>query len=255
MSAGWLKSVLLARSLADLSASIGLTIERLGFRYFIYRGRFPQSYLRADEVRFDNCPEAWRARYAEDGWDTASNPAHLRALQEITPILWRQIPRCDLFTELRSLGFITGVTDPVHGPGGQRSALSFIKNRGGQQAEREIQIALTKCHLLTSYVHDSAARIVKRRSLVGFDRHPQPLKESLNERECAILAWIAAGKTIAEIAGLLPISERTVNFHLYNARRKLGAANSRHAITKAISLGLIEPESDAPVDRKRRIAN
>ncbi len=249
MSAGWLKSVLLAGSLAELSASIGLTAGRLGFRHFIYRGRFPQSHSHTEEVRLDNCPEAWRARYGGDGWDTASNPVHLRALQEITPILWRQIPRCDLFTELRTLGFITGVTNPVHGPGGQRSALSFIKNRGGQQAEREIQIALTKCHLLTTYVHDSAARIVKRRCIAGFDRHPEPPKESLNERECAILAWIASGKTISEIAGLLPISTRTVNFHLYNARRKLGAANSRHAITRAISLGLIGPESGAPRSR------
>jgi DNA-binding CsgD family transcriptional regulator len=253
MGASWLKSVLLASSLEELGAAIGLTVEQLGFRYFIYRGRFPQSHPEGGEVRFDNCPDAWRLR-CEHAWDSASNPVHLRALQEITPILWRHVPQGELFTELRALGLVTGVTDPVHGPSGQRSELSFVKNRGGQQAEREIQIALTKCHLLTTYVHDSAARILKRRSSKPVDRLAVPPNESLNERECAILAWIAAGKTISEIAGLLPISERTVNFHLYNARRKLGAANSRHAITKAIALGLIGPESESSPGRTRRMA-
>ena len=34
----------------------------------------------------------------------------------------------------------------------------------------------------------------------------------------------------------LQISDRTVVFHLSNLRRKLGAANSRHAVSKAYSL-------------------
>jgi len=250
MGARWLKPVLLASSLTELSPAIAATIGLLGFRYFIYRGRFPQRRSGAQEVRFDNCPEAWHARYGEDGWDGVSNPVRLRALQEIAPILWRQVRHCDLFAEARKLGCVTGVTHPVHGPGGQWSAISFIKDYGGPQAEREIEIALTKCHLLTTYVHDSVARIVKR----GFhaDLERQPGSQSLNERECAILAFIAQGKTVAEIADLLPISERTVNFHLYNARRKLGAANSRHAITKALALGLIEPGGDSSGEKNFR---
>ncbi len=55
-----------------------------------------------------------------------------------------------------------------------------------------------------------------------------------------MLTWVAAGKTTSEIAAIMPICERTVIFHLSNARRKLGATNSRHAISKALSLGLID---------------
>jgi len=60
-----------------------------------------------------------------------------------------------------------------------------------------------------------------------------------------VLTWAAAGKTTSEIAAIMPISERTVVFHLSNARRKLGATNSRHAISKALSLGLIDPADPA----------
>jgi DNA-binding CsgD family transcriptional regulator len=63
---------------------------------------------------------------------------------------------------------------------------------------------------------------------------------SFTERERDCLTWIAAGKTMAEVADILSVAERTVVFHLANARRKLGVANSYHAIMKAVSLGHIK---------------
>ena len=39
---------------------------------------------------------------------------------------------------------------------------------------------------------------------------------------------------------------------LYNARRKLDASNSRHAITKAILAGLIEPGGDSSSEKNFR---
>jgi len=62
----------------------------------------------------------------------------------------------------------------------------------------------------------------------------------LTERERDCLIWIAAGKTTAEVADVLSVAERTVAFHLANARRKLGVANSHHAIMRAVSLGHIK---------------
>ncbi|HEY6239610.1 MAG TPA: LuxR family transcriptional regulator [Burkholderiales bacterium] len=250
MGAAWLKPILVATSLADVEGAIEATVQRLGFRYFIYRGRFPQ--LRgATEVRLDNCPELWRERVV-GSWDTDLNPTRLRALQEVTPILWRDLVRCQatLIRKAKQFGLLTGVTHPVHGPGGQWSTISFVKDRCDAQAEREIHVAMAKCHLFTSYVHGSLIRIINRGNSANvgqqpsLDRQSQQREQSLNERECTILAWVAAGKTISEIARLLPISERTVNFHLSNARRKLGASNSRQALTRALSLGLIGSRDD-----------
>ncbi|MCA3843590.1 MAG: helix-turn-helix transcriptional regulator, partial [Burkholderia sp.] len=42
-----------------------------------------------------------------------------------------------------------------------------------------------------------------------------------------------------EIGEILGITERTVNFHIGNVVRKLNAKGRRHAVTKAISLGLL----------------
>ena len=125
--------------------------------------------------------------------------------------------------------------------------MSFVKDRGGLRAEAEVQAALARCQLLAGYVHDCVARIVDQRLGAAIAQsQPRPEKSDLNERECQVLTWVAAGKKTSEIASIMPISERTVIFHLTNARRKLGAANSRHAISKALSLGLIDPSAVAP---------
>jgi DNA-binding CsgD family transcriptional regulator len=63
----------------------------------------------------------------------------------------------------------------------------------------------------------------------------------LNEREVEALTWVARGKTSTEIAEILSLTKRTVDFHLDNARVKLGAATRTEAAIKAATGKLIEP--------------
>ena len=63
----------------------------------------------------------------------------------------------------------------------------------------------------------------------------------LNDREIEVLTWVARGKTSAEIAKILGLTKRTVDFHTDNARGKLGAATRTEAAIKAATGRLIEP--------------
>ncbi len=63
----------------------------------------------------------------------------------------------------------------------------------------------------------------------------------LNEREIEVLTWVARGKTSAEIAQILGLTKRTVDFHTDNARNKLDAATRTEAAIKAATGRLIEP--------------
>jgi DNA-binding CsgD family transcriptional regulator len=63
----------------------------------------------------------------------------------------------------------------------------------------------------------------------------------LNEREIQMLTLIARGNTSAQIAETIGLTKRTVDFHLDNARRKLGAATRTEAAFKAAVGKLIEP--------------
>jgi DNA-binding CsgD family transcriptional regulator len=78
--------------------------------------------------------------------------------------------------------------------------------------------------------------------LAGVARNEMwPKLAMLNDREIEVLTWVARGKTSAEIADLIDLSKRTVDFHLDNARVKLGAATRTEAAIKAAIGKLIEP--------------
>ncbi len=52
--------------------------------------------------------------------------------------------------------------------------------------------------------------------------------------------WLKQGKTSADIALILGISERTVNFHVHNIMHKLDVVNRSQALVQASRLGLID---------------
>jgi DNA-binding response OmpR family regulator len=68
-----------------------------------------------------------------------------------------------------------------------------------------------------------------------------PKTPELNEREVEILTWVARGKTSVEIAQIIGLTKRTIDFHIDNAREKLGAATRTEAVIKAAGGRLIEP--------------
>jgi DNA-binding NarL/FixJ family response regulator len=57
---------------------------------------------------------------------------------------------------------------------------------------------------------------------------------ALTEREEAVLALLVEGRTNAQIAGAVFLSENTVKFHLRNLFAKLGVSNRTEAVAKSI---------------------
>ena len=88
---------------------------------------------------------------------------------------------------------------------------------------------------------DRLSLIIEAR-LAGVARNKVwPKQVHLNDREIEILTWVARGKTSHQIARKLRMSKRTVDFHIDNARVKLGAQTRAAAAIKAAIGGLIEP--------------
>ena len=61
----------------------------------------------------------------------------------------------------------------------------------------------------------------------------------LTAREKEVLTWVGRGKTSSEIAIILGLSERTVNFHCDQAIKRLDVMNRTQAVAKALAAGLI----------------
>lgn len=68
-----------------------------------------------------------------------------------------------------------------------------------------------------------------------------PLVHSgLTLREIEVLKWSAEGKTAAEVAMILDVKIRTVNFHISSAIRKMGVNNKMSAVVQAALHGVFQ---------------
>lgn len=95
--------------------------------------------------------------------------------------------------------------------------------------------------------------ILKLASIQFYDMHqtlhrkrtpyePKPVK--LSERETEVLQWAAIGKSSGDIATILGISDRTVNYFMQRCFYKLDATSKTLAVVKALRLGLIALDSN-----------
>ncbi len=70
---------------------------------------------------------------------------------------------------------------------------------------------------------------------------PRPEEEpiKLTKREIEVLTLVIEGKSSKEVADMLYVSKRTVDFHLANIYDKLQVTNRVQAFRRATRLGLI----------------
>lgn len=68
----------------------------------------------------------------------------------------------------------------------------------------------------------------------------------LTKREIEVLSLIIEGRSSKEVADLLFVSKRTVDFHLANIYDKLQVSNRVQAFRRAASLGLIPFDTQKP---------
>lgn len=67
-----------------------------------------------------------------------------------------------------------------------------------------------------------------------------PAPVALSPREREVMRWLCEGKSSWETSVIVGVSERTVNFHVYNVLRRLGAANRPQALAMLARSGALD---------------
>jgi transcriptional regulator EpsA len=118
------------------------------------------------------------------------------------------------------------------------AAACFAFGRVGHPLDDRLQHAV---ELVVPHLHQAYARVLHHeRSAAPLAR---PVVESLvTARQQEILSLVKRGKTNDEIASVLSCSPWTVKNHVQNILRRLGTSSRAHAVARAISLGILQPD-------------
>ena len=207
--------------------------NRFGFETIILAG-----ILRADQrlehmVLAKRWPEEWFKLYTENEY-VRVDPCVRYLYETANPFEWAEAPyhpereprAAEVMNRAAEFGLGRGFAVPIHTVRGYKAAVSL----GGRHLDLNFR-SKAAIHLMSLYAFDRVCR------LIG-----PPIKiHALSEREREVIAWLSRGKSAWEIGEILGITQRTVEEHSANARRKLGAVTTVQAVAIAIREGLINP--------------
>lgn len=162
-------------------------------------------------------------------------PALARALSEDKgEIASRMFATASPFTSGLSFETLSGEADPslttctlvipLHSPEGKRFWL-LLAGKRPQPGRRELAELMLDAMRIFARFHDKI--------LVGESA------AQLTAREVEVVRWTSEGKTSADIAIILGLSEHTVISHITSAARKLKAVNRVHMIAIAVRKGIV----------------
>jgi DNA-binding CsgD family transcriptional regulator len=182
-------------------------------------------------ICFSNQPEEWMQEYREKKL-FAVDPVAQHGFHSTSRLTWN-LKTLASAPELQKLAVrynhnvgIFQSTKDIHG---LTHLISLIRSGPEITSEELVTLEPKLSHFVFS---------IQNLLEVYFSKRRAPLNK-LTLREKEMLRWVADGKTAAETASILNISERTVNFHITNCISKLNASNKIQSLLKAVSLNLL----------------
>jgi transcriptional regulator EpsA len=96
--------------------------------------------------------------------------------------------------------------------------------------------------LLAPHLHHTFVRVLLNERDAPAQRASPKSERVVTRRQEEILRLIKDGKTNAEIAHVLACSQWTIKNHIQNILRRLNSTSRAHAISRAMSLGILRPD-------------
>lgn len=171
---------------------------------------FSRNYHKVSALTTQNFA-TYKPQYMTETWEKHRQPAEIKSL-------------C-LDFGIRE-GYAHGAGPSALGQNGSMFCFSGSSMEYNRHTEAILELVVPHLHLALSHIFR--------------DRKPDRNKIVLSQREKDVLNWLKQGKSSWGISVILDISERTVNYHIYNIMQKLDAVNRPQAVAAAVRLSLID---------------
>jgi LuxR family quorum sensing-dependent transcriptional regulator len=223
-----------AKTTAELDAVIGEAFARFGVSWFSVDQMRNASGALVGLHHFGKWPDDWGAHYLEQR-HYLNDRVVRHAMASPRPMHWREAKnRGDLdpeerrlFGEASEFGLKDGFVTPLHLIDGAVASVS-ITSRERLDLSPGDHAAL---RLLSIYYCSFGLKLKREQERL--------LRVHLTARQRECLQWVRAGKSSWEIGEIIGIAERTVNFHIEEACRRLNVQTRHQAAIEAIVQGLI----------------
>ncbi|MCP8900036.1 LuxR family transcriptional regulator [Gilvimarinus xylanilyticus] len=227
--ATFLPSARSAQNRQQLCDLLERQLNKLGFNYWAY-----VEHSQGTQNLLTNYPAEWVSYYVSRDYEKI-DPLTDKELDHLLPYLWSDLLKTypltrtqqQIFDEASSLGISDGIAIPIHEPGGDYACLTISGFADMRELPRVFASEKTELYALATAFH------------IHIRQLPSQCAVALTQRERECLKWVAQGKTSWRIGELINVSERTVNFHITNAMKKLGAKTRQQALTNAVAQKII----------------
>lgn len=220
----------------EVTDRLTATFAGFGYSNFLITG-VPEPPSRVEpHFILNGWPAEFAEYYARENY-YPDDPIAALSRRSTDPFEWSEAlydpnaqPRtAQLMNVAADFGMRQGFCVPIRRGNGVQACVTMAGERPdlGPRAKKAV-------HLIGLYAYKKAV------SVMGPDQGPPPAKPILTYREREVLLWSAQGKSSWDISVILGVSERTVNWFIANASRKLNAVNRTQAVVNAIRSGEIE---------------
>lgn len=215
---------------------LGSALSSLGYSAFLITG-VPEPPARVEpHFMLNGLPQGYAEHYARENY-YVDDPVAAWCRRSMDPFEWSEAPfdpstwprAAEVMNVASEFGMRRGFCVPIATRHGIQSCVTMA----GEQPNFDPQ-AKRAAQFLGLYAH--AKSLALSEMVEKTRRHAEG---NLTDREREALSWTAAGKSSWEISVILGVSERTVNWFIANAGRKLGAVNRTQAVVNAIRTGAI----------------
>jgi DNA-binding CsgD family transcriptional regulator len=205
-------------------------IQQFGIDFWAYSFESPKGH-----VVYGNFHESWADHYMKNEYYLIDALLD-KSLPKLTPYQWSNytqiapltIQQQEIFNQARDFGLYDGISIPIHESNQSFTHISLASQEGIKHVNEIVSNYHNQIYLLSLYFHMYVS---------GIKSNSSSLKLTDREREC--LQWSAAGKLGHEIATILGLSNRSIVFHLENAKKKLNAKTIQQATALAFKHQII----------------
>ena len=206
-----------------------------GCRLFVFGLIVPRPEGRSLQFVLTNYPQDWLRIYDHFGY-IRLDPVAGKILTSIRPFAWDELPvvgsRLTTFwNRATRFGLRHGYTVPIHGPRGQHAAFAL----SGTDGPLPLECRKERFERAWSFTIELVEEVFGT-----YLQQDASIVKPLLPKQRAALSLIARGYSIREISDLLCLHARTVEYHLREAIKRLGATTREQAIVRALLNGDIE---------------